>query len=338
MSSISLVATALISCALTGAAPGDDEEWIGEKFMPREGCVVKNGEKSIPLERLIYPLVVSKVEGDRVWIGRGWVEKSQLVPLDEAVSYYTALLRQQTENAWAYCYRGISRSFRGQPEEAADDLDKAIASNPKLALAMAFRGGVHDDRQSDQELKLLARAIQVDPQCVSAYRIRAHLLYPEKPAEAMQDATKAIELDPHDALSFFTRGLCHYYYGAMDKANVDFETVVRLDPKHIAGWLLLAANYASASEARYRNGKRAIECATAACELTRYSRVEALSALVAAHAEVGDFVAAIKWQSKSLELRNKQDKTLEEEQRKLQLYEDMKPFHEPKFLEVQSVE
>ena len=307
--------------------------------MPRAGCIVKNGEKSIPLERLIYPLVVSKVDGDRAWVGRGWVEKNQLVPLNQAVSYYTTLLRQQNENAWAYCYRGISRSFQGQPEEAAVDLDNAIASNENNALAMAFRGGHYDSNgERDQALKLLARAIQVDPQCVSAYRIRAHLLYLDKPAAAMQDATKATELDPQDTLSFFTRGLCHYHYGALDKANADFETVVLLDPKHVAGWSLLASNYASASESRYRNGKRAVECATVACELTKYSHVEALSILAAANAEAGDFDAAVKWQTKSLELRTKQDSSRDREQEKLQLYKENKPFHEPKFVEIQSVE
>ena len=46
---------------------------------------------------------------------------------------------------------------------------------------------------------------------------------------------------------------------------------------------------ATSPDAKLRNGRRAIELATRACELTKYKAAYILSTLAAAYAETGDF-------------------------------------------------
>jgi serine/threonine protein kinase len=69
-----------------------------------------------------------------------------------------------------------------------------------------------------------------------------------------------------------------------------------------AAWLL-----ATSPREAVRNGKRAVELATKACELTEYKNPSIVDTLAAAYAETGDFDSAVKWSEKSLELAKDSD-------------------------------
>ena len=88
-----------------------------------------------------------------------------------------------------------------------------------------------------------------------------------------------------------------------------------------------------------RDGKRAIELATLACEVTDYEAPHILSTLASAYAETGDFDEAIKWIEKGLEVNEEREITdlLPEEeierqraslQKELDSYRDKKPWRE----------
>jgi tetratricopeptide (TPR) repeat protein len=86
---------------------------------------------------------------------------------------------------------------------------------------------------------------------------------------------------------------------------------------------------ATCSEDNFRNGQKAVEYATKACELTQWEDADYLDTLAAADAEAGNFDDAVKWENKFLELTLSKNDADQARQR-LSLYEQKKPYHEEK--------
>ncbi len=78
-----------------------------------------------------------------------------------------------------------------------------------------------------------------------------------------------------------------------------------------------------------RDGKRSVELANKACDVTEFKKPHILSTLAAAYAETGDFENAIKWSSKAVELGEEDLKDqIEQLKDELKHYQEGKPFRE----------
>lgn len=78
-----------------------------------------------------------------------------------------------------------------------------------------------------------------------------------------------------------------------------------------------------------RNGKRALELATRACELTEYKEAHILSTLAATYAETGDFEKAREWSEKAVKLGEEEsNEQLEQLKKELESYKENKPWRE----------
>jgi tetratricopeptide (TPR) repeat protein len=99
------------------------------------------------------------------------------------------------------------------------------------------------------------------------------------------------------------------------------------DPNMLNGiaWLL-----ATSPRADLRNGTKAIEYATRACELTKWKNANIIDTLAAAYAEVGDFDSAVKWQKEAINLLTEKEPSnwQAEFEERLKLYQSGKPYRE----------
>ena len=86
------------------------------------------------------------------------------------------------------------------------------------------------------------------------------------------------------------------------QAIADWKHALRLDPTHAWTYDSLAWIHAASEDSKYRNGTKAVEYATKACQLTDWTEPFSLATLAQAHAECGQFGQAVRWQKKALDL------------------------------------
>jgi tetratricopeptide (TPR) repeat protein len=113
-----------------------------------------------------------------------------------------------------------------------------------------------------------------------------------------------------------------------DEAIVQFHEAIKLEPDDPGTYNDIAWDLATLPEAKQRDSKLAVEFATKACELTEWKEPAYLDTLSAAFAESGDFDAAVKWQTRAIELLTDKNEKGDYSTR-FMLYQEKKPYRRP---------
>jgi serine/threonine-protein kinase len=134
--------------------------------------------------------------------------------------------------------------------------------------------------------------------------------------------------DQEKSRDYFSSGNTHLANKEYDKAIADFTQAIKLDPKDARAYERLAWVLATVPKDELRDGKKAVDCAKKACELTDWKNPDCFATLSAALAETGDFREAIKWQTKALQAPELEQDKREEYRQRLKLFEEGKPYRE----------
>jgi tetratricopeptide (TPR) repeat protein len=206
--------------------------------------------------------------------------------------------------------------------------------NPKDASAYINRGlAWMDKKEYDKAIADYNEAIRLKPKDAFAYINRGNAWGQKKEyGKAITDYDEAIRLNPKDAWAYINRGNAWSNKKEYGKAIADYNQAIRLERFFLAyrnrAWL-----EATCPDARFRDGKKAVDDATKACDLAMeawgtdgWKNAICLEALAAAYAEAGDFHAAVKWQTTAIELVDA--KTKAHLQSRLKLYRDHKPYRQ----------
>jgi hypothetical protein len=96
-------------------------------------------------------------------------------------------------------------------------------------------------------------------------------------------------------------GLDHLRRKEYPQAVSSFEKSVEADPEYPSSLITLAWLLVAANKRELRDGRKAVELALKACELTEWKIPRYLETLAAAYARTGEFEQAVKWQEKAIE-------------------------------------
>ena len=323
------------------------ESWVGKRVITHYGAVLKvkgqvenDADRGKNLRRgkdqqsfRVYK--VEQTNGQWLWLveeggsARGWITAEWLIPFDQAVDYYTNQIRANPSSV-NYLKRGQIWKHKKEYDIAIADYNEAIRLDPQYAGAFINRGLAWSNKKEyDKAIADDNEAIRLDPQYALAFNNRGVAWRNKKEYDkAIADYNEAIRLDPQSALAFNNRGYAWHNKKEYDKAIADYNEAIRLDPQSAEAYNSKAWLMATCPEAKYRDGKRAVESATRACELSDGKEPNYFGTLAAAYAESGDFDKAVESQTKAIELL-KDEKDKEDFQSRLDLYKARKPYRTP---------
>ena len=257
---------------------------------------------------------------------------------DEAIKDFDyAVQLDREESSVFFVERARALSKHGDTDRAIADLDRAILIQPDVS-SLILRGWIWQNKMEfDKALADFEEAICLNAKCFKAYSMRGHIwIHKNFYERAIEDFSEAIRLNSPDKHIKYNRGVTYMKIDKYEEALADFNDAVRLDPAFAASYpargyvLKRQGNYAHAYEdlsqaihfnpgdpknydmlsrwlatvpmEQFRDGIRAVELATKACELTEWHSDSFIETLACALAESGDFESAIKRLEQAMEM------------------------------------
>ncbi len=245
---------------------------------------------------------------------------------DQAIDDYTEAISRRPDHAYAYNRRASAHWAKRDIENALADFTKAIELEPNGLWVRNGRGLVYADiGNHEAAIEDFNVAVSLNPNHGPTYEYRGESLCKlgRKP-EALADFNEAIRLNPDSVRLYNRRAMFHYFSRDYVKAIRDHMEALKCEPNHAATLNYLGWVWSTAPDPNVRNGRRALECATRACELTEWQTPGFADTLAAAHAEVGQWSEAIKWAEKAVDLAT-DDRSRIEYASRIDLFEDKKP-------------
>ena len=259
---------------------------------------------------------------------------------DEAMDYIKKVIALDPESPSAYTMRASLYMMQDKSEDALDDLDTAVELDPSnIALRLTRAQMLAMQEDYEEALADIDRALELRPGLANAILLRAEiaisaerfgdaiLAYKQlleddpdnvelqlqlaaiytadaRPRRAIELYSELVELDDDDVTWRALRGRADARLGIGDHAAAvaDYEKALELKSDDDGILNNLAWVLSTSPKDGVRDGKRSIDLAKKACELTDYKAAHILSTLAACYAETGDFEEARKWSGKAVEL------------------------------------
>ena len=261
-------------------------------------------------------------------------EAAALGNFEGAIDFYSqalALNFSPKANSVTHMDRGNIYLKLKDEDRALADYNAAIRDDPANAGAYVNRGDVLGRRQMrEKAIADYGTALRLNPNQAEAYHNRAvEYLKTGDIDAAIHDLDVAIELKPDLCESYLKRAMAYARKGNIARQLADLETAAN----HATHCQETALNWlawlrATSSGAAVRDGRRAVELATQACERAQWSNPSYIDTLAAAYAEAGDFESAIKFEQMARAHLPSDSDSNEDYEKRLHLFQAGHPYRE----------
>jgi tetratricopeptide (TPR) repeat protein len=261
-----------------------------------------------------------------------WVQQARVHVLQknfpEAIKDLDEALKEAAEPLVVRLLRAEVFQEMEQFDKALAEIDEVLKQEPDLRLAVRYRAVLLAElKRTEEAVELMEDWMRRHPDDEEGQLQLASLyLADNRPRRAIELFTEILRKNPDNPAALRGRGDAYLNIGKHAEAIADYERALKLRPNDSGllnnfAWVLATSPVDS-----LRNGKRALEMALKACELTQYKEAHILSTLGAAYAELGDFETAKKWSAKAIELGRANQK--DQLRKELESYQQQKPFRE----------
>jgi tetratricopeptide (TPR) repeat protein len=274
---------------------------------------LKNGDDEAAIKYLSRALEIHPRHAE-AYDARGcaWRRKGEYAA---AISDHGESIRLSSKNGATYYNRGLAFNENGAHAAAIDDFNTAIRLGFREWMVYAERGlawsnldgdelpGQDHDELALQDFDEAIGLSSIEPVCYFRrgwLRDRQGMFH-----SAIADFTTAIILDYQLEIAYFKRGVAYHRVHEYAAAERDFSDAIRLNPDDWMSRCSLAFQLASCPDEKFRDGKRAVDLAQRACELSGEKSLPCVIVLAAAHAEAGDWDLAITRQNEAIDMETR---------------------------------
>jgi tetratricopeptide (TPR) repeat protein len=246
--------------------------------------------------------------------------------LAAALEYLNEAVRVQPQDLSALLYRARLLAAQQQFDLASSDVEQVLRLRPDLPQAILLRSVIlaAQDRYGEAIADLQTLLRQQPDSLELKMQIAALYEADQRPRKAIELYGEILASDAENWLALRRRGDAYLSVAKHAEAIRDYEAALQLHTDDAGLLNNLAWVLATSPHDALRDGKRSLELAQKACELTKYEAAHILSTLAASHAELGDFPAAIQWSEKAVALNSAQPQLAKE----LESYRAGKPWRE----------
>lgn len=293
----------------------------------RGRCHAENGNSGAALKDFAAALAADPASAAKYRLWRAYLYLD-LDEHDSALEDATAAVEAEPNNPEPLFVRGTVRQQTRAYADASADFTAALALKPDHAFALLGRAVCALLASDYAACEADATAfLKLAPEVVRGYEVRGSARKALGNFEgALADFNDAVRRAPGSVTPYNYRAGAHYAQGKYGLAIRDHMEALKRDPRSAPTFNQLAWVWSTCPDPDVRNGERARECATRACELSEWAEPGFVDTLAAACAECGEFDDAIKWQEKALDMLDGPDAERRADYRsRLDLYKAGKP-------------
>ena len=248
----------------------------------------------------------------------------------EAIADLDKAIKISPSNAVPLVLRARILQQAGDSEAAAADLAKVLETQPDHPAALELRGlmaaDAGDYAAAIRDFRTLAERQPPEPLVLGQLGM-LHMAA-KQPRAAVGWFNQALDIDAEQFLSLRGRSDALISIGNHAAALKDLERALALKPDDSGVLNNLAWLLATSPDDDLRDGTRAIELATKACEVTEWKAAHIISTLAASYAETGNFAKARAVSQQAVDAAGDAAEMVDQLKQELQSYQDEKPWRE----------